>query len=573
MPNGKLMSDKDHIAANGYVERKINSIKIDYSDINPSGGNKTIIINGDPGFVFSIEVYEGNRVSYYNFKTKLWSATAYKHTKVQSINSSISLNVQFPSQTSLKTFTINIHAETVENIRTTHAAIVESRYEDESLNLNATTGSNSNIVTKVLYQDVIKTLYLSTAAPSQMNAGFGTTNGAVNSNRMILDEDATNPQIVQVGDLIICTGIASSLGVLVTKINPDGDNVHEIEMSAADVVSDGVTVSFFSAFRGMVPNQVSGTTGRAVVEVVSGSQGSFPFSITLTAINSRGFLFSRLPSTEDLCFFNPVTFGAAALPITSEDTTASTYYRWPITNIANLANGMVLDPSRSDGSGTTTSYIPPTTTISNYVVNKTLQRIDESNRYYTDFVNYTERDVFVNGVDPAGNPITAIDRNGRVTARAGNVTFSRQQADALKSDEDIPVVVQGSKAIQVATGLGIRVSDLTITPAKVSTTTSAASSASTTIAMTEVGNISIGQSVRGVGISSTVANPTVVSKSAATGAANIVVSSAQTLEDGTTLFFEGPSNELLIQGTVHVKNMPITDTAVFFNVEGFLLAG
>ena len=229
---------------------------------------------------------------------------------------------------------------------------------------------------------------------------------------------------------------------------------------------------------------------------------------------------------------------------------------------------MALDPSRSStGANTTTPAV-----ISDYSTSKTLQRIDESNKYYTDFQNYTEQDVYIGGVDPAGNAITAIDRNGRVTTQAGNITFSAKQADALKADADVLIIAQGAEAIQQATGMQVSVSGVTITPTQVSTTTTAASSASTTIALTEVGNVLVGQTVRGVGINAAVANPTVVSKSAATGGANIVVSSAQTLEDGVTLFFDGPSNELLMRGKIKVINAPIADTTLYFNVEGFLSA-
>jgi len=569
MPNGRLMSNTDHIARHGYIEKKIKAININYNDIPPAGGDKTITVTGDAGFVFSIEVYEGNRDSYYNFKTRTWVAASYKQNKVQAVAGRSSFKVNFPTQSSLKTFTINVYAETVENIRTTHATITERRYEDGSLNVNASTGSDSDIVTKVLYQDVVKNLYLSVASPSKAHQSTGTTNGAVSSNRMIIDEDATDPSIVEVGDLISCTGIASALGVLVTKINPDSDNIHEIEMSAADVVSDGVTVTFFPAFRGLTPNNISSTTGRADLELTSGSSGNYPFSITITALASRGFNSTRLPTTEDLCAIIPITFGANPLPITGEDTSSEIFYRWPITNIANLANGMALDPARSNtGANTTTPAF-----ISDYVVNKTLQQIDESNRYYTDVKDYTEQDIFVSGVDSAGNAITAIDRNGRVTAQAGNIAFSVQQADALKADADVLIIAQGAKAIRQATGMGVSVSGVTITPTQVSTTTTAASSASTTIAVTEAGSILIGQLVRGVGINDAISNPTVISKSAATGAANVVVSSAQTLEDGITLYFDGTSSELLIEGTIHVSDMPITDTTLYFNVEGFLTVG
>jgi hypothetical protein len=569
MPNGGLMSDADHIAVYGYIEKEIKEVLVDASDISPTGGSKKISISGSPGLVFSIEIYEGSRVSYYNFKTRTWSANSYRQTNTQVASGSYSINVDFPAQASLKTFTINVYAETVSNIRTKHVAISEVKYADGSLNTNASTGSGSDIVTKTLYQDVIKNLYLSVASPTKTHQSTGTTNGAVSSNRMIIDEDATDPNIVEVGDLISCTGIDPALGVLVTKINPDGDNIHEIEMSAGDLVGDGVTVTFFPAFRGMIPNHISSTSGRAALEVASGSYGSYTFSITITALASRGFSQTRLPTTEDLCFINPVTFGAAALPITGEDTSSSTFYRWPVTNIANLANGMVLDPSRSStGANTTTPAF-----ISDYSVEKTLQKIDESNRYYTDVRDYTEIDSHVSGVDSSGNIAATLDRNGRVTSKVGNITFSAQQADALKSDADVLIIAQGAESIRQATGMSVVVSDTTITPTQVSTTTTAASSASSAIALTEVGNVLVGQTVRGVGINSAVANPTVVSKSVATGGGNIVVSSPQTLEDGVTLFFDGPSNELLMQGTISISNMPIIDTNLFFNVEGFLTAG
>ena len=566
MPNGKLMNDADHIAANGYVKKEIESVTLDYIDIPPAGGSKNITIKGSAGFIFSIEIYEGNKASYYNFKTKTWSATSYKQTNVYVTSNMYNASVKFPAQSSLKTFTINVYAETVENIKTKHIAFSEVRHLDGSLNINASTGSDSNVITKVLYQDVIKNLYLSVTAPSKQHASQGTTNGAVSSNRMIIDEDATDPNVVQVGDVISCTGIALSLGVLVTKINPDGDNIHEIEMSAADVVSDGVAVTFVPAFKGLTPNHISSTTGRAALEVVSGSYGAFDFSIAVSTITSRGFIFSALkpPTTEDLCFINEITFEAAPLAITGEP--AEKFHRWPVTNIANLAKGMALDPARA---GTGVNTITPAL-ISDYSTSKTLQRIDESNRYYTDFENYTEQDTYASGVDSTGNAITAIDRNGRVTAQKGAITFDVQQEGALTEDADVLIIAQGAEAIQQATGMQVSVSNTTITSSQVSTTTTAASSASTTIALTEVANIVVGQSVRGVGINSAVANPRVVSKAAATGAANIVVSSAQSLEEGATLFFDGISNSIVINGTINVQNMAITDTTLFFNVEGFL---
>ena len=118
--------------------------------------------------------------------------------------------------------------------------------------------------------------------------------------------------------------------------------------------------------------------------------------------------------------------------------------------------------------------------------------------------------------------------------------------------------------------MGVKLDEITLTKAQVTTATSAATSASTTIPVDEAKNIVVGSTVRGVGINAAVAAPTVVSKAALGGAVNIVVSSAQTLEDNTTLYFDGPTHYITIRGTIEITDMPITDTTLYLNVENFL---
>ena len=224
MPNGKLMNDADHIAANGYIEKTISGVDIDYKDIRINGGSKRITINGDAGFVFSLEVYEGARASYYNFKANTWSTTKYMLTNVQADNGSYNARVSFPVESSLKTYTINIYAETVENIKTKHKAASIVKNADGSVNFNKSIGSDSNVLTKTLYQDVLKNLYLS-AIDFRYGEYADTVNGDVSgSNRIIIDGDATDTSLIRIGDRVAGTGIAASVHALVTKINPDGDN-------------------------------------------------------------------------------------------------------------------------------------------------------------------------------------------------------------------------------------------------------------------------------------------------------------------------------------------------------------
>ena len=574
MPNGKLMNDADHIAKFGYIKRTISGVDIDYEDITPNGGSKLIVINGDAGFVFSMEIYEGARASYYNFKTNTWSAANYKLTNVQANSGSYNQRVSFPVESSLKTYTINVYAETVENIKTLHSTASVVRNKDGIVSLNESTGSDSNVLTKTLYQDVLKNLYLS-AIDFRHGEYTDTVNGAVSgSNRVIIDGDATDTSLIRVGDRISGTGIAESVHALVTKINPDGDNVHEFEISVADSIGDDVAITFTSPFTAMTPHYTDSNTGRAALEVPSTGSKTLNFSITLNAsVGGRVFRVNRLPTAEDLCFVNTVTIGSAGLAISGENVSArdirgtetTAFYRWPVDNVAGLSNGMALDPGNVSGGLNT---LPAN--ISDYKTTTTLQRIEKS-RYNQEAVDYTIADAFVPGVDATGT-VTGIDRNGRVTAQAGNITLGVQQPDALKGDSAVRIIAQGVGAIKTATGMDVSLSNVVITPTQIKLTTSAASSASTTIALDQIANVAVGGVVRGVGISAASANPTVVSKSASTGAGNIVVSSAQTLEDGTTLFIDDVAQILTLTGTINVSNMPISDTTLYFSVERFLTA-
>jgi len=577
MPNGKLMNDADHIAVYGYIERQIKGVTMDYSDISSRGATRKITISGDTASVFSVEIYEGDRANYYNFKTNTWTSSHYRLNKVELTGNNATVSVVFPKlPSSLKTFTISIHAETVENIKTTHKSLIEARNVDDSVNLNKSTGSNSSVITKILYQDVIKNLYLSALAPGSYETTADAADGLVNNtNKILLFKSAENPRHVKVGDKLTSSGVAATVHALVTKINPDGDEAKEIEISVNDTIADDEVITFTPPFNGMTPHYTDSTTGRASLSVDSLSSLALPFSITITVANGRGFKLKRKPTSEDLCAVKVVTFGSAAIAIKGEDTSSdSLFYRWPINNIAGLVSGMALDPSRKEsvaGNTTTPAF------ITSYTTTKTLQRINNDNKHYADFEDYTVTDVSVDGINSYNNPITAIDRNGRVTAQAGNIVFNTQQKDALKADASVKLIAQGVKAIEGSTGINVTLSNITVTGAlqetdtalSVATTTTAAVNNSTTIPVGRLHNVVVGSTLRGIGIRGTT-KPIVVSKSVSEGSGNIIASSAVTLEDGATLNIDGATNAVTIAGTIHVKNMPITDTTLYFNVERFL---
>ena len=566
MPNGKLMSDADHIAMFGYLEQTIKSVDVDTTDILNEGEQRVITIKGDDDAVFSLEILKSDG-KYYDFKTKTF-VTGVRKLNKKRVGGSYSVNVKFPSASSVN-YEINIIAETIWNIKTKHVDFVDFRNPDDSVNINKTTGSNTNILTRKIYQDPLKTLTFACIAPSLGSTSTGTVNGATSSsNRIVLDEQVANlPSLYKIGDKVTGTGIAASVHAIVTKINPDNDNVNEIEISVADSATNDDTLTFTPPFNGMTPSFASGTGADSIL-FSTGSSFTTTFTITLTPLTGRTFNVIRNPNTGDLCAVKTVTFGSAAIALEGEDTdSAAKFFRFPVDNIADLAEGMSLDPSRSgSGANTTTPAV-----ISTYETTTTTTKIIES-----DFENEIETtnliDVSVAGVDSYNNPVTAVDRNGRTTAQAGNIIFDVQQLDALKSDSSVKIYAHGNKAIKQMTGIDANVSNITVTSAQVSTTTSGAVSNSTTIGLAEVGNISAGMTVRGVGIAASAANPTVVSKSTTSGAGNIVVSAAQTLESGQTLFFDGATNEVTIKGTVELKQMGLGNEKLYFDVERFISA-
>ena len=175
----------------------------------------------------------------------------------------------------------------------------------------------------------------------------------------------------------------------------------------------------------------------------------------------------------------------------------------------------------------------------------------------------------VKSIETTGSPTT--NSLGITTAQAGNVIFNKQQVDALKDDTNIKVLAYNAEGVKRLTyGAELEFVNLNVELSAVTTATSSAVSASTSIPLDERAGIMNGQSIMtGIGVNAT--NVQVVSgASGNTGAGTIVVSAAQTIEDNQTLTFSGASNTATITGQVIVKQMTGVNIDVYFDVEKFL---
>ena len=130
----------------------------------------------------------------------------------------------------------------------------------------------------------------------------------------------------------------------------------------------------------------------------------------------------------------------------------------------------------------------------------------------------------------------------------------------------------GESQIYNLYGYKVKFSDLKISLAEISTTTTSAVSNSTSVPIaSRNGIIDAISTVSGIGINPSVANPTVASGAGAvSGAGTIVLSAAQTLEDGITLTFKGAGQTATISGNIEVLEVGTSSQNLRFDVEKLL---
>ena len=155
------------------TEKIIQNFILDTSDIKASGESRGFKVVGTNGAVFSLQVRNEDDY-YYNFKTNLFQAA---NTKLESVaidgSGLYSGNIKFPKVTDADKYDIYLLAES--NYDTSHTNYKEARFDDNSININSSTGSNSNIVQKVIYQTLDVTITLAGYSPTGIVTGTAGT--------------------------------------------------------------------------------------------------------------------------------------------------------------------------------------------------------------------------------------------------------------------------------------------------------------------------------------------------------------------------------------------------------------
>ena len=628
MPDGTLMSDAEHIMMFGSIADSniIRSLDLDLSSIPAAGEQRSFSVIGDNESEFILEIKDKDTGKYYNFATNLFQ-TASARLEKTIVGTSYTGYIIFPAVTgSSDQYDVFLYAKP----GTRHADYVEARFADNSLDINSSIGSNSLMMQKVIYQYSALTLTMQGYSPNSTVTGtfssetftvdkfksknrtaFSLTatanaatsykilkqpspqdvlsylsvtvgsdpellpgeneyptataaftgddvNGAVTSGSVVRMDNTDLSAVITVGDKITAATSTSTIAgdiadgdkivlddnvadvmaigdrvtgcaacesnvIVVKRLDPDGDNVKEFEIElegggdASTAFVDGATLTFSSKVnRSLTTVTVVGTSGTAT-----------------------DFTMSQAIQFRDN---QPLTF------------TPRKNKRWPVDNINGLFTGNNVIKESTD------INIESDTFLTSYKETVTIDADTENER--------VEVKSSIPAIDTKDQLPTITD--GIVTTQLGSVVFNKQQPLALGGDT-IKIAGYGLNKIFNSYGYEILLTDLAISLDPITTTTTSTVSNSTTVPVASVnGVLPSTTSVSGIGIDPAVDDPIVNSRSVTSGAGNLELSAAQTLENGVTLTYANSGQLATITGNIEILKAGSSNQTIYFDLEKLL---
>jgi len=596
----------------------IKSFNLDTKDIGSGGEVRVLTINADKGAVFSMEIMnEDNK--YYNFQTNSFQTTKTRLSDI-SIQNTLRRSILFPSVTDADKYDIYVFA----GKNTKHTERKEVRFADGRLDINSSTGSNSKLLQKVIYQTLDTTITISGYSPNSTVTGANTVPTITASNGKSVAKipftyvfTVSSTRTLSINRQPISSDIMQFVDKVVdaTPVDIPGEDIYPT-VTGTDSVAAEVSESTSITMENPVASTMS------VGDKVTGTGIPTTSTVTVASIDS-----TRVFSTSE----------AVSLTESVElNFSNRRNYRWAINDIYGLKPGMIQLKS---------TFFETQPTIKEYLTQTTI--------FENEIGEYKVDDVRIPAIDTLGaKPSMIRDATTFVETitQTGNVVFSEQALLTFAGSHG-KIFAYGKSEINRLTGYDVEFSDLAVALTEVSTTTTAAVSASksvpitqragimdgistvsgigidTTIASTDTVDgtvstatklvmdtnvasiMSVGDRVTGTGISSTsvvtvaalnpdndnlkefsvseaisVADgvtlsfnsqentiPKVVSGAGSViGAGTLVLSSVQTLEDGITLTFPGAGTIATVTGYIKVNRAGSKDVTLRFDLEKFL---
>jgi hypothetical protein len=536
----------------------IQNFNIDLRDMSAEGGIREFTVEGDANAIFSLEITnEDSPTKYYNFNTETFTTTKSRLNRKSTGESGVYQGeINFPTVTDNDHYDIYLWAES--HFDTIHADYNEVRFGDDSIDINSSRGSNSNLLQKIIYQ--YTDVAISISAESRGGAGFAsmsvTNTPSITVGRgsstgtwpFSVELTANTDKAFEIlrqpveNDVMSFTQVAFG-----TPLQIHGENIWTGSARSTDTtngsVSSGTTVTMDTAVASKmaVGDRVTGTgISSASVVTVSSLSGTYTF-VTSEAVS--------IGDGVTLTFTPPY------------------YHRWNVgasSTMHELLPGMIYD----DGDVATI----PRSTVAPYE-DKTTYTTETHNEDGTIVEIQNEAiNASALALDTLGYKPTIT--NGVVTKQLGAITFADQISNDASGGSNKLFYGYGTDYIKSIHNTDISISDLKVELSKMTTTTTAAVNNSVTIPVAErrgtVQNIS---TISGIGIDASSANPTVASATDE-GDGNWTLSAAQTLDEGVTLTVENTSKIITITGNMIFKNVNknAANFRLYFDVEKFIKA-
>ena len=557
------------------LETTIQDFIIDTVNIDHNGETKGFELRGDSGSRFSLEVDDGNG-KWYDFNSKTFT-TAQRSLSGTIDGGSFINEIQFPSSPrTTTTYTLKLTAIKDGFSNTSFSDYKEVYREDGTVDINASSGSPYNLITKEIIQGPVVVVNISSMAPTLADASedwngvtHATQSLGVNLGRRnsctagfkILITAATN-QAIKIdrqpipSDIFITSnhviGAASDISVI-----SDEDIWSETARSTGKVVdgdfSGGATNITMDDDIGALWKIGDRVTGNAALDAKTGSN-----AVTITHVNvgsnAKVFTISEsmaINDNETLSFTEPH------------------YFRWPVTNVVGLHEDMSVDPNNANTDSDTfiskyNTYTSSTIT-SSYGGNNNTRTVSVSS-------------VSLEGVVGGTASATAYGRN---TTQPGDIVFNQKQGKSFES-QTVRFFAYGKKSMgKVLKGGPVVFSNLKaeIEEANVVTTTINDASATGAALLNDfdvtskngiMDDVSV---VSGVNISTSGVAPVVSTIASSTGKNLTLTPGGHLVQNGQTLTFTGAASVITLTGQVQINDIGDNTITMYFDVEKFLTCG
>jgi len=538
MPDGTLMSDAEHARIYGSANKVINSFNLDLSDLPAASTKRTFTITGVNEPSFSLEIKNEDDY-YYNFTTNTFQAAKARLDNKIIEKGKYQGSITFPTVTDNDHYDVYLFAEAGSE----HAPYNEVRFGDGSLDINSSTGSNSLLVQKIIYQYTPVTLTLSAYA-----ATSAFTIGSLVNDTFELNRGKSSGKIPFT---ISCSSSSgASLKILRQPLADDILSFFQPVVGSAPELLPGEdqypSVSNTDTVDGAVTSGVKVVMDTNVADKmkvgdrITGNAALNAATVTVATLNPDGDNVKEFSMSEAIALADGLTLSFSN----------QMNYQWPMDNIDKASPGMI-----ALGSNVTSGT-----------------RVGEYRDVVTLFEGTEDEREVVQNLAPALNTKnqkpTIVE--GLVTVQPGNIIFNKQQKLALAGDT-LKLGGYGTSQVLNVFGYEIKFTDLAVALTTITTTTTSASYNSTSVAVAaRDGIMNSTSTASGIGIDPSAVDPTVNSGANATGAGTIVLSAAQTLESGITLTFAGAGKVATITGNMEVVKTGTADATLRFDVEKFL---